>query len=78
MKSQMPRWWEKIYWHSPKNSDDLFIDVEHLEVFKTPEGCFHKHFDASRFGKDIFVFDIKSCEFIIQTEGFEFLIEEEK
>lgn len=60
MKSFKPNMWEMEYWHIEGN--DLFIDVAHLKAYRTSNG--NLCIAASRFGKDFFIFDVNSCEFL--------------
>lgn len=54
----------------PENTDDIFVDVEHLEAYR--EICpLHEHLYGGLvlgFGKNVFVFDVKACEFFKKKE----------
>jgi len=52
----------------PENTDDIYIDVKALQRFRkehiSGEAIFGGWILDEVFGKNIFVFDVSSCEFI--------------
>ena len=70
MKTFKPKFYEIVYWFIPENSDDLFIDVKCLDDYRTSEHCDNRHCyeeiiaGISRFEKNVFLFDVKACEFL--------------
>jgi len=49
----------------PANTNDLFVDVEYLQKYRKLSPL-HEHFYGGLvfgFGKNVFVFDVKACDF---------------
>lgn len=54
----------------PENTDDLFINVEHLQLYKESSPMCRYFYEGLvlGFGKNIFVFDAESCDFFFKEE----------
>ena len=55
-----------VYGIIPENTDDIFIDMKSLEYYRTSKNfwdkdCYNKL--VLGLGKNVFVFDVKSCDF---------------
>lgn len=54
-----------IVFYLPENVREMFVDVEFLDEYRK-SGLLHEHWYQGLkliFGIDIFVFDVKACEF---------------
>ena len=53
------------YEKNSENSFDIFVDVGHLNKYRktSPQREFYYQAIKPRFGINVFIFDIKACEF---------------
>lgn len=59
-----------FYSRNEKNTFDVFVDVGHLSRYRktSPLREFYYQAIKPRFGINIFIFDIKACEFFKKEE----------
>lgn len=67
MKKFKPNCLDIVYGYIEENSDDTFIDVKSLEHYRTSKrfwdkDCYKKLMLG--LGKNVFVFDVESCDFL--------------
>lgn len=68
MKKFKPKDHDIVYGIIPENTDDIFIDVKSLEHYRTSKKYWDRHCYNGLvlgFGKNVFVFDVESCDFFI-------------
>lgn len=69
MKEFEPELHEIVYCIILEDTNDLFIDIKHLEAYETSDNRFNRSFykevvsKITEFGTDVFIFDIEACEF---------------
>lgn len=54
-----------------ENTNDLFVDVEHLQEWRKERPLNEYYYGGLvlGFGKNVFVFDLKSCEFFMYVHN---------